>query len=99
MRLVISRLHGTVYRANIPVNDPNALGGSSGVFLAPLSHLDALDKQPDQFRSQLIYGGEPPGRSGNSTDNGRLMVLLPPRPEVSTLEGSSKIGVRTMKQR
>ena len=57
MRLHFALLHRAVHRADVAVDDADALVGAAGVFLRPFSHLDPLDEQPQQLRRQLIDGG------------------------------------------
>ena len=57
MWCVVALPPGRVQRADIPVNDPDALTGGTGVFPCPLPDLDALDEQPQQLGRQLVDGG------------------------------------------
>lgn len=54
LRLLLVRLHGAVQRADVPVNDADRLAGIAGVFCFPFTDLNALNKQPQQFRCQRI---------------------------------------------
>ena len=58
VRLRLALLHRAVHRADVAVDDADALVGAAGVFLRPLAYLDPLDEQPQQLRRQLIDGGE-----------------------------------------
>ena len=57
VRCVVALPHGRVQRADVPVHDPDALAGGTGVFLRPLPNLNALDEQPQQLGRQLVDGG------------------------------------------
>lgn len=46
-------------RADIPIDDPDALAGAAGILFTPFSHLNPLDHRPQQFRRESIYGGIP----------------------------------------
>ena len=59
MRLHHLWLHRPVHHADVPVDDPDALAGAAGIFLAPLAHLDPLDEQPQEFRRQFVDGSVP----------------------------------------
>ena len=54
LRLLLVRLHGAVHCADVPVNDADRLAGIAGVFCFPFTDLNALNKQPQQFRCQRI---------------------------------------------
>ena len=45
-RLRLALLHRTVHRADVAVDDADALVGAAGVFIRPLAYLDPLDEQP-----------------------------------------------------
>ena len=45
-RLRLALLHFAVHRADVAVDDADALVGAAGVFLRPLAYLDPLDEQP-----------------------------------------------------
>lgn len=59
MRLHHLWLHRPVHHADVPVDDPDTLAGATGIFLAPLAHLDPLDEQPQEFRRQFVDGSVP----------------------------------------
>ena len=61
MRCVLSLLHRAVHSADVPVYDPDALSRRAGILLAPLSHLDPLDEEPQQLRRQFVDGSVPFG--------------------------------------
>ena len=44
VRLRLALLHRAVHRADVAVDDADALVGAAGVFSRPLAHLDPLDK-------------------------------------------------------
>lgn len=56
-RLRLALLRRAVHRADVAVDDADALVGAAGVFLRPLAYLYPLDEQPQQLRRQLVDGG------------------------------------------
>ena len=57
MRYVLTFLHRAVHSADVSVHDPDTLSCGAGILLAPLSHFDPLDEEPQQLRRQFVNGG------------------------------------------
>lgn len=79
LRLALTRLHRAVQVPNVPVDDPDALRRTAGIFHAALPNLDALDEQSSQLRRQLVDGGEPLGLLNERfhVGGGRFQLLQP----------------------